>query len=103
MITGPSWNPAFLCEELLAQILTSATRQEERYSRSEPWNFAAVCRKWRTSCLSNPNLWTYFATFDEHDCHLFKGICTSKLSLTRCILQLQSSKQYLLNVDIDME
>ncbi|TFL05120.1 hypothetical protein BDV98DRAFT_561503 [Pterulicium gracile] len=63
-----------------------------------PWNFAAVCRKWRIVCLASPKLWTKFQTVG-HPCKRIGEVCANEMGARRCHQQLQLSHRSPISVD----
>ncbi|TFL05118.1 hypothetical protein BDV98DRAFT_284350 [Pterulicium gracile] len=87
---------ASLCEEIPYHIFLIAFHQREGHDTStpaslKPWNFAAVCKKWRAVCLASPRLWTKFQTIG-YPCRSVGNIGFNTMVSTRCHPQLQRSQ-----------
>jgi hypothetical protein len=59
---------------------------------------AALNKEWRSISLDTPILWNQLKTVD-HTCLLKRGICTARLPLIRCSLQLERSRSLPLSID----
>lgn len=99
---APPALPADLLYDIFQLVIQNDTFTGLEMAQS-PWNLAAVCKNWRSICITSPKLWTRFH-LNNHRCRLTgtfddNQVCVNGLSLRRCYIQLERSKDLPLSVD----
>ncbi|KAF7370270.1 hypothetical protein MSAN_00658200 [Mycena sanguinolenta] len=79
--------------EILSHIFAFTLPPHQQDAESAPWTISAVCARWRSIVLSQPNLWT-FIRYHDQDTHIPSGADVLKLET-----QLLRSGQAPLHID----
>jgi hypothetical protein len=91
--------PEELIREILLILLPQHFQTPYLFPEKYPWNLSAINRKWRTTCLATPEIWTRIVV-TYHTCLLRCGICIAEGMIARCALQVDRSRSSPLVVDL---